>query len=70
MPLIFGDYNKEYTIIQITGKDILKNHLNSMGFIEGEKVKIVSRMANNLIIYIKGVKVAINEQIGRRIIVS
>jgi ferrous iron transport protein A len=69
MPLILADKGNEMNIIKITGNDETKRFLNSLGFVTGEKVKIISELGGNLIINIKDSRVALDKGMASRIIV-
>ncbi|OOM80641.1 FeoA domain protein [Clostridium puniceum] len=69
MPLILADKGNEMNIIKITGNDETKRFLNSLGFVAGEKVKIISELGGNLIINVKDSRVALDKGMASRIIV-
>ena len=57
-------------IMEIRAKDAVKKHLQSLGFLAGEKVEVVSDNPSGLIIMIKGTKVALNRGMANKIIVQ
>ncbi|HEX9025899.1 MAG TPA: FeoA family protein [Clostridium sp.] len=69
MPLILATKGNEMNIKKITGNDETKKFLNSLGFVVGENVKIVSELGGNLIINIKDSRVALDKGMASRIIV-
>jgi ferrous iron transport protein A len=69
MPLILANKGNELSIKKITGNDETRKFLNSLGFITGEKVKIVSELGGNLIINVKDSRVALDKGMASRIIV-
>lgn len=69
MPLILANKGNELSIKRITGNDETRKFLNSLGFIAGEKVKIVSELGGNLIINVKDSRVALDKGMASRIIV-
>lgn len=69
MPLTFANAGESYRIVKISGKDKIKNHLQDMGFIENEIVSVISVIAGNLIVELKGTRVAIDQSLANRIIV-
>ncbi|MBA5850877.1 ferrous iron transport protein A [Clostridium sp. cel8] len=69
MPLILAAKGNEINIRKIIGNDETKRFLNSLGFVVGEKVKIISELGGNFIINIKDSRVALDESMARRIIV-
>ncbi|AWK49709.1 ferrous iron transport protein A [Clostridium beijerinckii] len=69
MPLILATKGNEVNIKKITGNDETKRFLNSLGFVVGENVKIISELGGNLIINIKDSRVALDKGMASRIIV-
>jgi ferrous iron transport protein A len=58
-----------YRIHRIKGDNKLRRHLEDLGFIPGEKVKVISRVASGLIVNIKGSRVAVNYDAAALILV-
>lgn len=69
MPLILATKGNEMNIKKITGNDETKKFLNSLGFVTGETVKIISELGGNLIINVKDSRVALDKGMASRIIV-
>lgn len=69
MPLILADKGNEMNIRKITGNDETRKFLNSLGFVVGETVKIISELGGNLIINVKDSRVALDKSMASRIIV-
>lgn len=69
MPLILVDKENEVIIKKINGNDETKRFLNSLGFVTGEAVKIISELGGNLIINVKDSRIALDKSMARRIIV-
>ena len=69
MPLHFASFNEENEIRLIKGTDKIKKHLNNLGFVVGEKVTVVNKVNENLIVKIKGVTFAISHELANRIYV-
>ena len=57
-------------IIDIKGQEEMKRHLQDLGFIRGEKVRVVGENASGMILMVKGVKVALNRGLANRIMVN
>mgnify|MGYP000592006085 FL=1 len=57
------------TIKKITGNAETKKFLNSLGFIIGEGITIVSDLGGNLIVNIKGARIALDKSMASRILV-
>lgn len=69
MPLIIGQEGMVYPIRKITGNDETKKFLNSLGFVTGEPVTIVSKNGENMIVNIKNSRIALGQSMASRIVV-
>lgn len=67
MPLTFAKAGEINSIKRIGGKDETKRFLNSLGFVEGSEITIVSENAGNLIVNVKDTRVAISREMANRI---
>lgn len=70
MALSMVNIGEEKRIIELRAKESVKKHLQSLGFIVGEKVEIVSENSSGLILLVKGSKIALNRGIANKIIVA
>ena len=61
MPLTFAQMSKEYVIVKITGQDKIRTHLRNLGIMENETVSVVQSIRGNLIVEIKGVRIALDK---------
>ena len=69
MPLIALKAGEEGKVCRVTGTDNNKKFLESLGFISGTTVKVISQTAGGMILGIKGCRVALDKSMARRIIV-
>ncbi|MFT3952410.1 MAG: FeoA family protein [Oscillospiraceae bacterium] len=69
MPLTMAGKGSAFSVKKITGKDDTKRFLENLGFIEGVSVSVVSEIGGNLIINVKGTRVALDRTLAGRIIV-
>lgn len=67
MPLIFAKEGETVTIRRISGKDDVRQHLAELGFVMDAEVLIVSYMAGNLIVQVKGSRIALDKFMAQRI---
>lgn len=70
MALSMMNLGETRTIAELRGKDNMKRHLQDLGFIRGESVKIVAENQSGLILLVKGVKIALNRGLASLIIVE
>ena len=69
MSLILSQVGEEVKIKKITGNTETKKFLNSLGFVIGEWITIVSDLGGNLIVNIKGTRIALDKSMASRIMV-
>lgn len=69
MPLSLANFDEELTIQRIGGKPEVKAHLADLGFVVGGSVSVISSLAGNLIVNVKGSRVAIGESMAQKIFV-
>ena len=69
MPLTMLTIGQESTIKRITGKDEVRAFLNSLGFVEGGTVSVISEIDGNLIVNVKDTRVALSKNMACRIMV-
>ncbi len=67
MPLTFMTPGTEGMIKRVSGRDDVRRLLESLGFVAGGKVTMISSMGNNIIIGIRGTRVAIDKSMAQRI---
>ncbi|WP_297018092.1 FeoA family protein [uncultured Dialister sp.] len=67
MPLIFAKEGDTVTIRRISGKEDIRQHLAELGFVVDTPVLIVSHMAGNLIVQVKGSRVALDRSMAQKI---
>ena len=70
MTLSMANNGEEKEIVELRAKDSVKKHLQSLGFIVGEKVEVVSENSSGLILLIKGSKIALNKGVASKIMVA
>lgn len=69
MPLTMAKQGEAREIKKINGRDDIKRFLESLGFVTGCVITIVSEMNGNLIVNIKNTRVAISKTMALRIII-
>ncbi|HCW53809.1 MAG TPA: ferrous iron transport protein A [Clostridium sp.] len=69
MPLMLAGLGNQFCIKKISGNDATKKFLNSLGFIVGENITVVSELGGNMIINIKGARIALDKSMASRITV-
>ncbi len=69
MPLGMASVGDTNTIVKITGRDEVRQHLAELGFVVGEEVTVVSQMGGNMILSIKDSRIALDRTMAMRIMV-
>ena len=69
MPLILADAGQEYTIRKIGGSAEVKKHLENLGFVVGSPIMVVSSINGNQIVKVKDARIAINDEMAKKIMV-
>ncbi len=70
MPLTLASAGKTMRIYRITGKDDVKRHLADLGFVEGVELSVVNELGGNLILNVKGTRIAVDKKMASRILVN
>ncbi len=69
MPLALADVGEENIIKRIGGSPEVKQHLENLGFVVGGNVTIITSLGGNVIVNVKETRVAISEEMARKIMV-
>ncbi|CCZ20600.1 MAG TPA: ferrous iron transport protein A [Clostridiales bacterium] len=69
MPLVLAGVGEENIIKKIGGTPEVKKHLENLGFVVGGSVTIVNTLGGNLIVNVKEARVAISEEMARKIMI-
>lgn len=69
MPLILAEVGEQNTIQRIGGKPDVKKHLEDLGFVVGGTITIISMLGGNVIVNVKNTRIAISEEMARKIMV-
>jgi ferrous iron transport protein A len=69
MPLTLADTGDEKTVIRVGGKPDTRQFLESLGFVSGAAVTIVSELGGNVIVKMKDSRIAISKEMAAKIMV-
>ena len=69
MPLNLAMPGEELLIRKVGGSSEVRKHLEDMGFIAGGTATVVSALNGNLIVKVKESRVALSEELARKIMV-
>ena len=69
MPLTLADIGTEQLIRKVGGSPEERKHLEDLGFVAGGSATVVSALGGNVIVKVKESRVAISEEMARKIMV-
>ncbi len=69
MPLIYAQKDEPQIIKKIGGSPEVKKHLEDLGFNVGGKESVVSSLGQNLIIKVKESRVAVSDELEKKIMI-
>ena len=69
MPLTLANVGEENLIHQVGGNPEVKKHLEDLGFVAGGAVTVVASLGGNIIVKVKEARVAISEEMARKIMI-
>ena len=69
MPLTMVPTGEPNVIKKIGGKEEVRSFLEKLGFVVGGEVTVVSEIAGNMIVNVKGARVAIGKDMANKIMV-
>ena len=70
MPLNLADKNKIYIIQRIVGNKDMVHRLQSLEFVVGSKISVLSEINGNYVVVIKDIKIGLAKEYVKRIIVA
>ena len=69
MPLTFAKEGETNSIVRIGGKEDVRRFLESLGFVAGAQVRVISANGGNVIVNVKDCRVAISREMASKIVV-
>lgn len=69
MPLAIAPIGREVTVVKYTLDDSLRKHLEDLGMIQGSKITVIKEKDGDVIIQVKGSRIAINKGLASKILV-
>lgn len=69
MPLPLASIGEEYLIRKVGGSPEVKKHLEDLGFVAGGTATLITVLNGNVIVKVKEARVAISEEMARKIMV-
>ena len=69
MPLNLANAGETQIIRKIGGNPEVRKHLENLGFTVGGEISIVSTLGGNLIVKVKESRVAVSDELARKIMI-
>ncbi|MBP5152949.1 MAG: ferrous iron transport protein A [Lachnospiraceae bacterium] len=69
MPLVYAEPGENQIIKKIGGTPEVKKHLEDLGFNVGTEVSVINSLGENLIVKVKESRVAVSDELARKIMV-
>ncbi len=69
MPLNLASVGEENLVLKVGGNAEVRRHLENLGFVAGTPVTVVSTLGGNVIVKVKEARVAIGEDMARKIMI-
>ena len=70
MPIVIAPLDTELTIKKVLVDEKTKKHLESLGLVVGGKLSIISTHGGNVICIVKGVRLDLNNDVAKKILVA
>ena len=69
IPLTLADSGEENIIKKVGGNPEVRKHLEDIGFIAGASVVLINEIGGNVIVNIKGSRIAVSREMAQKIMV-
>ena len=69
MPLNLTVFNQFYAINKICGQEKQRHYLESLGFVPGARISILSELHGYYLVMVKGSKIGLVKSLAKKIIV-
>ena len=69
MPLTMAQPGESSLIKKVGGRPETRQFLENLGFVAGGRISVISRIGGNVIVEVKGARVAVNSDMAAKIMV-
>lgn len=69
MPLTMAEIGEEFLVKKISGKETVRRFLENLGFVAGAQVSVIAEISGNIIVQVRGARVAVGREAAQKIIV-
>lgn len=68
LPLAMVSSGETVRVLSIRGKDEIQRFLRNLGFVEGAEITVISELGGNVIVSVKGTRVAVSKSMATRVV--
>lgn len=69
MPLTLAEVGEENIIKKIGGRQDIRAHLENLGFVVGGPVTVINTIGGNVIVNVKGSRIAVSREMAQKIMI-
>jgi ferrous iron transport protein A len=69
MPLTFANIGEENIIRKVGGNSEVRKFLENLGFVTGSTVTVISEISGNVIVNVKGSRIAVSKEMAGKIMI-
>ena len=69
MPLTMAQPGEQNLIKKVGGKPETRQFLENLGFVAGGRVSVISKIGGNMIVEVKGARVAVDQDMAAKIMI-
>lgn len=69
MPLTMVDFNRDYEVKKINGRNEILKHLEDLGIVVGTIVRVISKGEAGVILDVRGSRIALGMDLANRVLV-
>lgn len=70
LPLAMAGEDEVVHVARVKGNPELRQHLAELGFVEGAELKVISRAKGDVIVNVKGARLALNRSMASHVTVT
>lgn len=70
MPIVIAPLDTELRVVKVLADEKTRRHLESLGIFTNSTLTIISQNNGNVIVVVKGVRLALNKDVATKILVA
>lgn len=70
MPIVIAPLDTELRVVKVLADEKTRRHLESLGIFTNSTLTIISQNSGNVIVVVKGVRLALNKDVATKILVA